>query len=321
MDTPVALVIFNRPEYLEHVFERVAQAKPRQLFVIADGPRPDRPDDVERCAAARTITERIDWDCQVYRNYAETNMGCGRRPSSGISWVFEHVDRAIIIEDDCVPDPSFFRFCEEMLERYADDPRVMQVSGRSVFSDPPERDFSYYFSRQLNCWGWATWARAWKLYDYKMSLWPQFRDPRWLRGVVDDPRAVRFFMDTFEHHYTHNDTVTGWDQQWNFCCFVNNGLGVRPYRNLVEYIGFEDATHKFFWGKNNFAKLAPRQIDFPLRHPPGLVVDKGADELHNQRMFGALARQQMVKRLKMPLSRSKAFVRAALAVLGSGLGI
>src|SRR5690606_39168635 len=108
--------------------------------------------------------DHVDWDCEVHRNYAESNMGCGRRPSSGISWVFEHVDRAIILEDDCVPDPTFFPFCEEMLERYAGDPRVMQISGRSVYDTAPQSHYSYYFSRQLNCWGWATWARAWKLY-------------------------------------------------------------------------------------------------------------------------------------------------------------
>lgn len=320
MDTPVALAIFNRPQQLREVFDAVRRAQPRRLFVIADGPREDRPGEKDLCAQARAITEQVDWDCRVERNYAQTNMGCGRRLSSGYDWLFSQVDRAIIIEDDCVADPSFFPFCEQMLERYADDERVMHITGRSIYADPPPRPYSYYFSHQLDCWGWATWARAWKHYDFNISLWPQVRDERWLKGLLRDPRAVRFFMQLFDRIHGDIATWTTWAHQWNFACFAQHGLAIRSYNNLVKYVGFDDATHAYMWGDDKEADLPVKPLEFPLKHPPCPMMDPEADELNYDRIFSGLQRKQRIERMKRPLRMVKSAVRSALSINGGGKG-
>src|SRR5262249_54066021 len=129
MDTAVAVIVFNRPEVTARVVNEIARAQPSRLFVIADGPRDDRPGEAEKCAATREVIERVDWSCEVLKNYSDVNLGVGFRPATGIRWVFEHVDRALIFEDDCVPNQTFFRYCDELLEKYRDDERVMHISG------------------------------------------------------------------------------------------------------------------------------------------------------------------------------------------------
>lgn len=315
MNTPVALAIFNRPEQLSKAFEKVRIVKPKRLFVIADGPRDSRPGEAELCAAARGVTEQVDWDCTVERNYAEQNMGCGRRLSSGYDWLFNQVDRAIIIEDDCVPDVSFFTFCEELLERYIDDDRVMHITGRSHFGDnPPPREYSYYFSHQHNCWGWATWARAWKHYDFGISSWPQLRPQsnRWLKGLLHDPRAVRFFIDLFNRIHGDIDAWGTWASQWNYAMFSQHGLGIRPYTNLVEYIGVEEATHSYQWGHSQQADLPIKPVEFPLKHPPCPIMDPEADKINYDQMFTGLQRNKRMAQLKKPLSMAKQAIKTVL---------
>lgn len=168
MSTPIALIIFNRPDLTIRVFSKIARAKPKTLFVIADGPRSDHPGDIKKCAEARSIIESVDWDCTVHKNYSDINLGCGRRLASGISWVFEKVEEAIILEDDCLPHPTFFRFCKELLERYRDDERIMQINGQNFQHKSMRTSYSYLFSYSNNCWGWATWRRAWQHFDMEM---------------------------------------------------------------------------------------------------------------------------------------------------------
>jgi hypothetical protein len=192
LSTPVAFIIFNRPDTTARVFEAIRRAEPPQLLIVADGPRVDRPSDVERCAAARAVIERVDWDCEVLTNYAEANMGLADRVSSGLDWVFSLCDRAIVLEDDCLPDPSFFRFCDELLDRYRDDERVMAISGDNFQLGRRRTRYSYYLSRYNHCWGWATWRRGWQHYDHRMQLWPLVRDGGWLwtHGAAEcEPRV------------------------------------------------------------------------------------------------------------------------------------
>lgn len=313
METPVAIIIFNRAHTAERVFERIAAAKPKKLLVIADGPRPDHPDDEQQCAAARAVVDRIDWDCEVMKNFSEKNLGCGQRPASGITWIFENVDRAVILEDDCVPHPSFFRFCEEMLDRYQADERIMHISGRSVFPETPQAKYSYYFSRSLSGWGWATWARAWKYYDINIPIWPELRGTRWLEDTLGDPRAVKFFNNIFNHAFAHQGNLSYWDQQWNFTCWSQNGLGIRPYANLVEYIGFEDATHRF-WGRKQFLDFPVSEMAFPLKHPPFLVRDREADQFNTDRVFPEMERNKRRERNYQLYQRVKRKLKKILGI-------
>src|SRR5215831_3805810 len=157
MRTPVALIIFNRPDVTERVFAEIAHARPRKLLVIADGPRFNRPGEAEKCTATRAIIDRVNWECEVLKNYSDVNLGCGGRESSAMIWIFEQAEEAIILEDDTLPQPTFFRFCEELLEKYRDDERVMHISGDNWLFGQKRISDSYFFSHYCLSWGWASW--------------------------------------------------------------------------------------------------------------------------------------------------------------------
>ena len=192
LKTPVAFIIFKRPEETQRVFAEIRKVKPPKLLVVADGPRPDKPGEDRQCAAARAIIEQVDWECEVLQNYADRNLGCRLRVSSGLDWVFDTVEEAIIIEDDCLPHPTFFRFAEELLERYRDDSRIMSISGQNVQFGRKRTDYSYYFSRYNHCWSWASWRRAWQYYDVEMKIWPKIRDSSFLKNILVDSRAINY---------------------------------------------------------------------------------------------------------------------------------
>lgn len=275
LTTPVAFLIFNRPDTTARVFEAIRQAKPPKLLVVADGPRPDRADDVEKCKAARAIIEGVDWDCEVLTNYSDVNLGCKKRVSSGLDWVFSLVEEGIILEDDCVPDPTFFRFCEELLEYYRHDWRIMVISGNNFQFGKKRTGYSYYFSVYTHCWGWATWRRAWQYYDGEMKHWSQVRDGNWLESILVESQAVKYWTKIFQTTYDNkNDS---WAYRWTFSCWIQNGLTILPNVNLVSNIGFgEDATHTSS-SKSRVANLPVKEINFPLKHPPFLLRHVEAD--------------------------------------------
>ena len=177
---PVVFIVFNRLDHAAKTFAAIRAQRPRRLFIVADGPRAEHPSDVERCAAVRAVVDQVDWPCDVRRNYAEINLGLKRRVSSGLEWVFDQVDRAIILEDDCLPHSDFFFFCDELLQRYADDHRVWVITGNNFQNGRKRGDAAYYFSKYSHCWGWATWRRAWKHYDGHIPFWPEWQlSKRW----------------------------------------------------------------------------------------------------------------------------------------------
>ncbi len=279
MNTPVALIIFNRPDTTKQVLAEIAKVKPSKFYVIADGPREGHAEDVEKCSVARKVIEGVDWECEVFKNYSDVNLGCGKRPATGISWVFEHVEEAIILEDDCVPHPTFFRFCEELLEIYRHDERIMMIGGRSNLYDQERTQYSYYFSQLPSCWGWSTWRRAWRHHDMEINLWPSLRDTSWLLDILSDPVEIEFWQNTFDKAYTGAGNVDYWDFQWAFTCWAHNGLTILPTKELVSNIGFgEEATHtKSFNDKR--ANLPVAEMVFPFKHPPYMVRDREADKL------------------------------------------
>lgn len=272
--TPVALIIFRRPEATARALAAIRAARPGRLFIIADGPRAGRDGEAAQVAAARAVTEQIDWPCQVERAYAETNMGCKDRVASGLSWVFSQVERAIILEDDCVADLSFFRYCDELLDRYANRPEIMVVSGNNMLRGPRPRT-SYLFSRYPHCAGWATWRRAWRRYDHTMARWPQVRAEGRLGAILGDPRAARFWTRFFDD--VAADRVNSWAVRWTLTCWLEGGLSILPARNLVRNIGFDqDATHTPN-GFHPLAGLPAWPMAFPMNHPARSVRDARAD--------------------------------------------
>ncbi|MGE5305781.1 MAG: glycosyltransferase family 2 protein [Alphaproteobacteria bacterium] len=283
MRAPVGFIIFNRPDVTARVFSEIARARPRKLLVIADGPRPTKAGEAEQCAAARAIIERVDWDCEVLKNYSNVNLGCGRGPATGLRWVFDQVEEAIILEDDCVPHPTFFRFCDELLDRYRDDQRVMHISGNN-FLGTSRGAFSYSFSCYSLSWGWATWRRAFQYYDPAIRLWPKLRDTSWLLDNLGDIRAVEYWKKIYDLSHTSIDNVNTWDFQWLFATWAHRGLSILPNTNLVSNIGFrEDATHTR-GATNRLANLPRSEIIFPLKHPVVVARNKKVDRAIFERL-------------------------------------
>lgn len=277
LDTPIALIIFNRPRLTRALFEQIARVRPRQLFLIADGPRESRAGEAELCEEVREIVSAVDWPCEVRKDFAEQNLGCKRRVVSGLNWLFEQVEHAIILEDDILPDPSFFRFCEEMLERYRDDDRVSMVTGFNIGADEAKTRDSYYFSALTHIWGWATWRRAWKHYDEHLSAWPAAKRSGALRRVFREPSAWRYWTPILEGMHRGVGPNT-WDYQWMFTNILREGLAVTPCVNLIENVGFgADATH--VTDSSGAPKVRVGQLSFPLSHPAEVVASQDLDAI------------------------------------------
>ncbi|NEQ65707.1 MAG: glycosyltransferase family 2 protein [Symploca sp. SIO2D2] len=282
LKTPVVLIIFNRPDSTEKVFATIRQAKPQKLFVISDAPRPDKPGEAEKCAATRALIEGVDWDCEVFTNYSDVNLGCGKRISTGISWVFDQVEEAIILEDDCLPHPTFFRYCEELLDKYRDELRVMSICGIAV--EKSTRDFSYYFSHYFNCWGWATWRRAWYHYDYQMKHWPEILETGWLDEFLQDRQIVQDWTRRFNKAYHGLSSSYTWSYQLQFACWRQNALVIRSNSNLISNLGYGIGAAHTNNPKDKLANLSLEPISFPLKHPTEITRDLQADDLIKKSM-------------------------------------
>jgi hypothetical protein len=220
--------------------------------------------------------ERIHWRCEVVSNFANTNMGLKRRVETGLAWVFSQVSEAIILEDDCVPHPSFFPFCRELLERYRDDEQVMGISGSNFLFDQAPPAESYHFSSYPLIWGWATWRRAWNRYDPDLRDWRGTSGREWLHRRLSDPAAERYWSYYFQQTCTRQHT---WDYAWTYACWLHNGLSVIPTKNLVSNIGFGDAASNTFDAGSKFARIPTEAISFPLRHPSETAPDLERDLL------------------------------------------
>ena len=288
LETPVALLIFNRPAETARVFEAIRPLRPKRLLVVADGPRDGVPGDVEACAAARAVIDKIDWPCHLQTDYSAQNLGCRRRVSSGLDWVFSEAEEAIILEDDCLPDPSFFPYCEELLARYRDDPRVMVISGSNFFRRYRPTEDSYYASRYSLIWGWASWRKTWQEhYDVDIARWPELRDQGWLKTFLT-PLEVLYWARIFDQIRDGRDT---WDYSLVFACWLNDGLSLHPGRNLVSNIGWQANATSTTDPESVLANLPRHRMAFPLRHPAKLERHAEADHrLEHLTFSGTLSR-------------------------------
>ncbi len=243
LETPVALVVFNRPAATRRVFTAIASARPSRLLVIADGPRANREGERQLCNEVRSIVSAVDWPCQVQTDFADENMGCRRRVISGLDWVFSQYEEAIILEDDCMPDASFFPFCSELLERYRDKSQIGFIAGSNSLEKNFTLPYSYYYTQMTPIWGWATWRRAWQQYDESMRSWPEVKKAGLLEFLFPDKRVVAYWSNVFDNMY-HGKGPNTWDYQWTYTCWTQNWLNILPAKNMIENIGFgADATH------------------------------------------------------------------------------
>jgi hypothetical protein len=263
MESPIVFIIFNRPELTQRVFEEIKIAKPKKLFIISDGPRTTQ--EKLLVEQTRSVVEHITWKCEVVRKYADQNLGCRKSVSTGLDWVFSKVERAIILEDDCVPHSSFFPYCEELLEKYKDDERIAMISGNNFFTSPHQ--YSYGFSRHSLIWGWATWKRTWEKYHHAEKKGVSF--------LMENYEALSSLMKSTRLQAikkTLLGKIDTWDYILQYALLISKGLCIFPSVNLVKNTGFDmSATHT---KRPTFhAKLQTHPIVFPLIHPKHIEVD------------------------------------------------
>ncbi len=271
LEIPVVMIVFNRADRARAVFERVRAAKPRKLYVVADGPRAGIAADPDSCAAAREIVDEVDWDCEVVRDFSETNLGCGGRILSGLDRVFAENESAIVIEDDCLPDPSFFGYCADALEHHANDDQIFAVTGAKYPCEPRTAPNSYRFTRMFNGWGWAGWRRSWQSVDWDMADYPAFRDARVMDKKARSKLEAEFFMNGFEKGYTRE--IERWDWAVMFSAYQHQQYFLTPDRNLISNTGWgEDATQSKQVG-HILGNLPTYDMPLPLRHPGDVIED------------------------------------------------
>jgi len=269
-------MIFNRPETTTRVFEAIRKAQPKQLFVAADGPRAARPGEREKCAEARYIATQIDWDCEVKTLFRDVNLGCGVAPAQNITWFFEQVERGIILEDDCLPDPTFFSFCETMLDYYIDDLRIGQIAGYNCQHGKLRGNSSYYFSKYFHIWGWATWRNRWDAYSFELAQ---------AKEIIDNTVIEKKCKTNAERAFWHRKLkmLEGgkrsdiWDYQWMFANWYLDRLSIVPNVNLVSNIGFiANATHTT--SDNPKVANLPTEPIVAIHHPNVIYENRLADQ-------------------------------------------
>lgn len=260
------------------------------MLVVADGPKSDRTDDAEKCGKVIDLIKSIDWPADVEWNVAPTNMGLRARIQNGLTWAFGRVEEAIVLEDDCVPHPSFFPFCAELLDRYRNNPQIALICGSSFQFDADCGPASYFFSRYPLMWGWATWRRTWERYDPDIDEWANLRRTSWLADYLGDPLAAAYWRNIFDKVSAGLDT---WDFQMNFLCWRQDLLAVQPAHSMIANVGFgPDAT---FTRETDtvFSRIPVREMQFPLIHPERVERAKNCDDRTEKITFSASPRQQL----------------------------
>lgn len=275
LKTAVLFLIFNRLDTTKQVFEAIRLARPPRLYIAADGPRDSRLGEDNKVKSVQDyVMEHIDWGCEVKTLFRDKNLGCKYAVSSAIDWFFENEEMGIILEDDCLPHPSFFRFCEELLELYHNDERFGIISGDNFQFGKRRTNDSYYFSRYAHIWGWASWRRTWEKYDVAMKQWPYVKRNDLLSDILRHKKLVRYWVNIFDDVF--NNKIDSWAYQLNFACLINSMFNIMPNNNLISNIGFGDnALHTIKF--NKFSAMPVSGMRFPLLHPNVIIRDVLAD--------------------------------------------
>ncbi len=275
VDVPVLLLVYARPNTTQLVFEQIRVARPQKLYIAADGPKPDTTD---KCTAVKNLVTKIDWACEVKTLFRKQNLGSKNAVIEALTWFFDQEEYGIILEDDCLPNQSFFPFCRAMLDRYKDDQRVMHISGTNLQFGRKRGDASYYFSNIPSVWGWAGWKRTWELYDADMKLFPKFKESGMIKNILPDETVAKGIMHVLQMNYENK--ISSWDHQYGFAIAINNGLCITPNVNLISNIGFSRNDDPF--EKNNYylSNIASLEMIFPMIHPLFFIANKEADLLH-----------------------------------------
>jgi len=272
--SPVLFLVFNRPDTTIRVFEEIRKAKPAKLYVAADGPRGTKPGEDLECAKALSFLPKIDWTCQVKTLIRSENLGCKDAVSSAIQWFFEHEEEGIILEDDCLPSNSFFRYCDTMLDKFRDDTRIRHIAGCNLHRGKKWGEDSIFFTNQTHIWGWASWRRVWKDYDKGLTQYQESEISGKMKNIFADPFIVETWTQIFKEVKAGN--IDTWDYQLAFLNFLNNGLAINPNVNLISNIGFGvGATHTLS-ADSIYANLPLEEMDV-ITTPIYVLPEKQAD--------------------------------------------
>lgn len=293
---PVLIIIFNRPDKVRSLMKALEKVRPTRLFISADSPRPNRPEDIGNCAESRRIATEVSWPCEIKTNFSDTNLGCKLGVSSAITWFFSHVEEGIILEDDCIPNETFFQYVGDLLEKYNDAENVMHISGTTLLdrSDVSSPELSYHFSHIAHVWGWATWRRAWDKFDLNMPALDSEGTKTALSTNFNKRSHARFWLDLFRH--VRDKGIDTWDAQWSYSILRSGGLSITPNMNMIQNIGFgTDATHTKESGKD---LPNARQMKFPLNHPKIIEADRLADERLMYKVYDPKFLKKLLTKLK-----------------------
>lgn len=274
-NTPILFILFNRTDTALQVFETIRQAKPPRLYFFADGARKNVEGEDEQCQEARAIAHKVDWDCEVRTLFLNENIGPRLALGKAINWFFEWEEEGIILEHDCLPSASFYTFCQSLLDYYRNDERIMHISGDNFQFGRQRGEASYYFSRYNHIWGFATWRRAWKHYDEKMQLYPQFLAEKGIESLFKQKRIQRYWHNILGETYAGN--IQTWDYQWTFAMWHQNGLAILPQQNLVGNIGFDSSALNTKDSNSKFANMKRHEIS-AIQHPTFVLVNEEADD-------------------------------------------
>ncbi len=296
LTTPIVLFTFNRLEQTKQVFEKIREFRPKTLYLVSDAARKDRANEHQLVLEVRKYLEsHVDWDCDVKKIYADENMGCAKRISSALDQVFEKEESAIMLEDDCVPNDSFFEFCQHLLRRYRDNDQVLSICGSTVIDYSPSLDKDYYFTKRFGCCGWATWKRAWALFDYNMSNFDKERKNPIFRQALFNRRAYWNMMAQFEA-LAKGEKKFSWAYIFYYCAILNGGYHIYPKYNLIKNIGFiEESTHTPV--KRDYYVVKTEELSFPLKDREKIEWEKEYDA----KSFKLTQRHGWVVRIKQIL--------------------
>ena len=302
LNTPILFLIFNRPDTTEKVFAEIRKQQPRYLFIAADGPRKNKPDDVVLSNKCKQIVSKIDWDCQVETLYQVNNLGCGFAPATAITWFFSKVEEGIILEDDCIPNDSFFKFCESLLIEHRNNINVMMICGTSYQPKPLNND-TYYFSKYPHAWGWATWKRAWANYNFKLDNESEETRALVIKNTFTNNRERSMWVGNIKMIINGLDA---WDYQWMYWIWKNNGLCAVPWRNMISNIGFGvNATHTFD-SNSNQSRMVQHKIE-GIHHPKHIAVNTKADQYERHAILIGSNTAYYLSKLRQVLSRIAKF--------------
>lgn len=282
--TPILFIIYDRSDTALQVFDVIKKIKPEKFFIASDGPAERYSEEKDNVFSLRQkILNDTNWKCNIKTLFGEKNLGPRNWISSAITWFFDNVEEGIILEHDCLPDESFFFFCQELLNKYRSNNRVMHISGANFLFGKTEINSSYYFSKYPFIWGWATWKRAWEKYDIDMAGWENFNNNEKLKDILKSKLEQDYWKNVFKR--TENGRFHTWDYQWIFTIWNNKGLSINFSRNLVSNIGYDERALNTYYSNCILSKIKLDKIE-KLIHPSYMAVNDEADSISFEYYFG-----------------------------------